>query len=141
MNTLTAKCLSKGTEKLAKELELAPGKYTVDEVVSVRISGTVTKSADEMYTPTVSLPHKMVLALFVEKMGAVSPNVQSMLLSAMQEALAAGEKAEGTVAECVKNLESAEAQVTALLGKLPEAKRAGKTVVKVTVEEIVLQTA
>lgn len=140
MNHLTAKCLSKGTEKLAADLNLAPGKYSIDETITVRIQGTVTKSADETYTPTISIPHKMVLALFVEKMGAVSPNVQGMLLEAMTEALKAGEKAEGAVADRIRDIEAAEEKVTALLGKLPEATRNGKTVCKITVEEIVLQT-
>jgi hypothetical protein len=36
--------------------QLAPGEYTVDEVVSLRITGTVVKNEDEVYAPTTSVP-------------------------------------------------------------------------------------
>lgn len=141
MDHLTAKAISKGTEKLAADLTLAPGKYSIDTTLTLHVTGTVTRSADEEYVPTVSIPHKVALALFVEKMGAVSPNVQAMLLEAMSEALKVGEKAEGAVAERIRDLEAAEAKVTSLLDALPKAKRSGKTVCKVSVEEVVLQNA
>jgi hypothetical protein len=141
MEAILAKAISKGTEKIAEALKLTPGKHEIDETITLHVAGIITKSPDEDYIPTIAIPHKTVLALFVEKMGAVSSNVQEMLRVAMTEALSLGEDAEEKVSEKIKNLDNAAAQVTALLGTLPKKTRSGKTVCKITVEEVVLQEA
>lgn len=141
MDKILAKAISKACEKVADGLSLAQGKHTVDQVVTLHVHGTVSKAADSMATPTVSLPHKAVLGFFLEKLGAVSVNVEALLVEAMQEALKAGEKAEAAVSARIKDIEAAEARVVAALGELPKQPRKGAVTVRCEVEEVALQTA
>jgi len=53
-----------------EELDLDPGRHYFDEVLTVRLSGTVEKQADQLVAPTTSVPLILTLALFWEKAGS-----------------------------------------------------------------------
>ena len=50
-------------------IDLEPGRYYCDEVLTVRVTGTVEKKEDDFAAPTVSIPLIPTLALFWEKCG------------------------------------------------------------------------
>src|SRR5271166_3307844 len=54
-------------------LDLEPGRHYCDEVLSVRVTGTIEKKEDEFAAPTVSIPLIPTLALFWEKCGVLQP--------------------------------------------------------------------
>ena len=65
MDTLKA-LLAKVWKDEAVDLE--PGRHYFDDVVTVRISGSVEKQSDQMVAPTVSIPLILTLALFLGEM-------------------------------------------------------------------------
>ena len=71
-------------------VDLEPGRYVFDEVLTVRVSGTVEKQADQMVAPTVSIPLILTLALFWEKCGVTRDRALQMLKEAITEALENG---------------------------------------------------
>ena len=52
-----------------EEVQLEPGRYEFDEVVTLHVCGSVKKEADTTCSPTVSIPLIATLALFWEKSG------------------------------------------------------------------------
>jgi len=123
---------------LVKSLEvpaLAAGTYAVDSTVTLRVTGTVTKGEDYMVAPTTNIPWTRVVALLLEKLGAVSGNVENILVEALQEGLAQGDL-NGSLAERLKAVESATARVKNITQSLPKVPRAGATKVKATVEVV-----
>lgn len=62
-------------------LELDAGDHYFDEVITLHISGTVTKHADQMAAPTTSLPLIPILALFWEKAGIARDHALRILFS------------------------------------------------------------
>ncbi len=71
-------------------LELDAGEHYFDEVVTLHVSGTVTKHADQMAAPTTSLPLIPILALFWEKCGVSRDHALRMLRDAITEAMENG---------------------------------------------------
>ena len=137
MDPVIAKAIEKGIKVKG---DLAVGVYEIDTTVTLRVVGKITKGADEPYTPTVDIPLKAALALLLEKSGISRELSSRLLVEAMVEALKVGEKAEGEVSERCKDIDAAMARVEAIVGKLPKKTRTGKTVCKVTVEEVVKET-
>ena len=119
---------------------LAPGQYTVDETVTVRVQGTVVKGADESYTPTISIPFKAVVALLLARMGATREAAIDTLVEVMTEALSGGESAVEGLEARTKDVDAAAARVAGLLAALPEKTRTGKTKVDATMVIIPSQT-
>ena len=138
MEKILAKAISKACEKVADGLALEVGKHEIDRTITLHVHGTVSKAKDSEFTPTVSLPHKAVLGFFLEKLGAVSVNVESLLVEAMKAALEAGEQAEEKVSSRIKDIEAAEARVVKALGELPKQPRKGAVTVRCEVEEVVV---
>lgn len=136
METLIAKALEKGAAKLAKRFAPAVGKHEVNEIVCVRVHGTVTKHKDEEYTPTADIPLKAALALVLEKSGVTRDAAANLLVEAMTEALEAGEKAESAVQERLNDIDEAMERVQSAAAKLPEKTRKGKTICKIELEEV-----
>ena len=52
-----------------EDLELEPSRHFFDEVVMVRVVGTIDKLADQMIAPTASIPLITVIALFWQRCG------------------------------------------------------------------------
>ena len=50
-----------------EDLDLEPGSHYVDEVLTIHVTGVVTKQSDTMVAPTTSIPLIPTLALFWEK--------------------------------------------------------------------------
>jgi hypothetical protein len=52
---------------------LEPGHHAVDEVLVIRVTGSVERKDDQLVAPTVSIPLLPTLALFWEKAGGFDP--------------------------------------------------------------------
>lgn len=122
--------------------KLAAGEYAIDTEVTLAIKGAVKVSADEKYVPTIKVPHKLALALFIRYAGVTGEAAVKALTKAMTKALEI-EKLKGqdkknalaALAE-VADLEAAEERLDAALFELPKAGRVGKVTVKAVVEVV-----
>ena len=88
-------------------LDLEPGRYFCDEVLTVRVTGTVEKKDDEFAAPTVSIPLIPTLALFWEKCGVTRDYALRMLREAITEAMLDGVKEDDHIQSHIKDVEAA----------------------------------
>jgi len=130
-------------------IDLEPGRHFCDEVITVRVTGTVEKGNDEFIAPTVSIPLIPTLALFWEKAGITRDHALRMLREAITEAMLDGVKEDGHIQDRIKDVDAAvQAIRTELIDRLPKMRRNGRIITKglsVTVssasEETVLAVA
>jgi hypothetical protein len=134
MKSISTKTLEAAKKAISSELkvreDLTPGSYIVDEELHLKLDGSVTVNEPEKYIPTVSIPVKATLALFVRYSGITGDRALAALEMAMTEALKLGDKAEEHIVE-IAMLDNAEKKVKKMLGDLPKVDRAGKTIIKV----------
>jgi hypothetical protein len=106
---------------------LEPGHHAVDEVLVIRVTGSVERKDDQLVAPTVSIPLLPTLALFWEKAGIARDDALAMLREALTEAMDDGVKEDANIQ---KRIEDVNAAVTAvrkdLISKLPKMHRNGK---------------
>ncbi len=112
---------------------LPPGLYGVD--TTVHVSGTVKVGADYDTAPTVSIPLKETLALFIHYCGATREAAINALRQAMQEAIALDGKGQGQLAETMPIVnETMERVESDIIAQLPRQKRKGAVTTKLTTE-------
>ena len=112
-------------------LDLTAGEHYFDEVLTIHVSGTVTKQADQMAAPTTSLPLIPILALFWEKCGVSRNHALRMLREAITEAMENGKSKDERIEARIKDVEKAVETVKKdLIAKLPKVKRSGRVVTK-----------
>lgn len=74
-------------EAKARRKDLEAGTATtLDETVTLHVSGPFSVGGDETYTPTVSIPMKLAFALFIKYSGVTGPAAMKALVKAMNEA-------------------------------------------------------
>lgn len=123
--------------KTAKPLLPQETEWELDETVTLRVVGTVKKGADNEYIPTASIPIKMALALFIEKMGFMREHAMRLLVEAMNEALTRNDlESNEAIQERMRNIEASMERVQLMVGRLEPQVRNGSVRVKATVEEI-----
>ena len=111
----------------SESVELEPGRHLVDEVIVVRVRGSVEKKEDQLVTPTVSIPLLPTLALFWEKSGIARDEALAMLREALVEAMTEGTKEDTHIQERIDDVQAAVKAVrTDLIAKLPKMPRSGK---------------
>lgn len=128
-NLVTTKAL-----KLAR-VGLAVGTHQVD--VTVKVTGTVTVGEDFTRIPTVGIPVKEVLALFLARSGALRDANIKLLQECFAQAFAQDSKGEGALKAAAELDSVFEDQVTAILASLPPAPVKGAVTTKLTVSEVV----
>ena len=112
-------------------IDLEPGRYHCDELLTVRISGTVEKKDDEFAAPTVSIPLIPTLALFWEKCGITRDHALRMLREAITEAMLDGVKEDANIQSHIKDVDaSIKAVRNDLINQLPKMRRTGKVITK-----------
>lgn len=136
MDPIVELALAKVAEKRGKAVrkDVAAGKYPIDTVVSLHLSGLVTVEPDGTYSPTTSIPWKTALALFVRYSGVTREHALQALTLAMREALDKDEEAEELIS-AFADLDEAAERVQEALGELPEQPRKGAVRVKVQIKE------
>lgn len=121
-------------------LDLEPGEHYFDEVMNVRVTGSVEKKDDMYVAPTTSLPTILTLALFWQKSGVTGDHALAMLKEAITEAMTNGSSKGDEIAARVKDVEKAVETVKKdLIAKLPKQRRSGRVITKnveVTVEPV-----
>jgi hypothetical protein len=114
-----------------ESVDLEVGTTFVDEVLTVRVSGTVVKQRDSMVAPTTSLPLITILALFWEKAGITRDHALRMLKEAVTEAMTNGKDTDEQIEARMKDVEAAvKAVKTDLIAELPKVRRSGRVVTK-----------
>jgi hypothetical protein len=114
-----------------EDLDLDPGRHFFDEVLTIRVSGTVEKQADQLVAPTTSVPLIPTLALFWEKAGITRDRALDMLREAITEAMTEGTDKNEHIEARINDVEAAiKAVKDELIAKLPKARRSGKVVTK-----------
>jgi hypothetical protein len=114
-----------------ENIDLEPGRYYCDEVITVRVSGTIEKKDDEYAAPTVSIPLIPTLALFWEKSGITRDHALRMLREALTEAVLEGVKEDDHIQGHIKDVDAAiKAVRTELIDRLPKMRRSGKVITK-----------
>jgi hypothetical protein len=112
-------------------LDLEPGRYYCDELLTVRISGTVEKRDDECAAPTVSIPLISTIALFWSKCGITRDHALRMLREALSEAMLDGVKEDDHIQAHIKDVDAAiKAVRNDLINQLPKMRRTGKVITK-----------
>lgn len=92
MNDIELLAISKLAKKgAAVRSNITPGQYNVDFNVSIK--GTINVGEDYESTPTVRVPTKAALALFVKRMGFQRDEAIQILTSVMTEAVVMDKKA------------------------------------------------
>lgn len=121
--------------------ELEPGVYGVN--FKCQVSGTLTIGEDEEYTPTVAIPLKTTLALFIRRMGITREHAIEALKSAMTDALRANDDLEGKNDRILAELSESEEivdetmnMVNEMIGELPTKVRKGKVLSDLTVSDV-----
>jgi len=110
---------------------LAPGKHSIDEVLTIRLTGTVVKQSDGTVAPTVSIPLIPTLALFWEKSGIARDHALRMLKESILEAMANGKNPDERIETRMKDIETAVTAIRQkLIAELPKMKRTGAVVTK-----------
>lgn len=121
MNDIISNAVTKAVSDLAAARPL-PGVYQVDETITVHVNGVLTVLTDTEKTPTVSIPVKEVLALFIARSGATREASLNLLRECLTDALKGGVKGEGAVdaaASVDAEFKAAVADLTASLPKTP----------------------
>jgi len=114
-----------------EDANLTPGTHRIDEEFVVRLSGYVTKQADQRITPTTSVPLISVLALFWEKSGLAQDDAIRLLREAITEAMDENACKNCRIKSRIDDVTAAvEAVKKDLLAELPKVPRAGRTITK-----------
>ena len=139
MKNIATKTLAAAKKAIDSEIktreDLVPGSYNITEELHLNLEGSIVVNEKEKYTPTISIPVKATLALFVRYSGITGDRALAALEQAMLEASKLGDKAEKHILE-IAMLEAAEKKVKKMLGDLPKATRAGKTIINVEAVDI-----
>ena len=105
------------------------GKHEVNETLTLRVSGQVTRAADGERTPTSDIPLKATLALFMRYSGVTGPAALAALERAMREAIEDGEQGASAISE-IHEIDSAMDRVKATLAALPKVPKKGAVTVR-----------
>ena len=124
-------------KKLLPAQELTAGQYRVDEVVTLRVTGTVTKGEDYETTPTGNLLSKDTLALILEKSGITRERSKAILIEAVTEGLLRQSPTTEAVRERIRDIDSALEHVRDITAALPKQVRSGSTTVKGNVQFVI----
>jgi len=120
-----------------EDLDLEPGSHYVDEVLTIHVTGVVTKQSDTMVAPTTSIPLIPTLALFWEKSGITQDHALRMLREAISEAMTNGKNMDQQIEARMKDVETAIQTVKDdLIAKLPKQRRSGSVVTKKLAVEV-----
>lgn len=137
MKPETLIALSNLLAKAAKEVELAPGSYSVKETVSIDVDASISKLEAELFIGTIMMPWKKAIALAISRAGATRQAMTDLFKSCVIQAATEGSSVSDLIASEIEEIEMWEAEVQAIAAAAGLKKRAGKTHVKGTVNAIV----
>jgi hypothetical protein len=116
-----------------------PGVYNIDETLAVKVSGTMEVLEDTKRVPTVSIPLKEALALFIAYSGITRESAMNALRRAMTDALSQSSEGQGKIAAALPVVAETMAVVESeILAKLPKTPVKGAVKPKLSVKVIAL---
>lgn len=125
MNSQLKALLVKAWKK--ESLELNEGRHYYDDVLVVRLTGSVEKHSDQMVNPTVSIPLVPTMALLLEKCGVNKDESLQLLREAITEAMTERVKEDTHILQCIDDVQAAISLVKKdLIDQLPKMHRTGK---------------
>ena len=111
-----------------EDASLAPGKYQIEETITIRVHGTVQKLDDELAAPTVSIPLISTLAYFWDRLGIDRDAALGMLREALHEAMSESRNQDSAIKSRMDDVQTAiKAIRQELIADLPKMRREGKT--------------
>ena len=114
-----------------EEVQLEPGRYEFDEVVTLHVCRHRPKENDTLCSPTVSIPLIATLALFWEKSGITQRSRLADAAGGDHRGPAAGKDTSAEIQSRMKHVEKAIQTVKEdLLDQLPKVKRSGRLITK-----------
>ena len=114
-----------------EKADFGVGRHEIDEVLVVRVRGSVEKHTDQLVSPTVSIPLVSTLALFWEKAGLNRDEALSLLREAITEAMDDKVNEDASIQARIDDVQSAIAHIRQnLIDQLPKMKRSGRLVTK-----------
>ena len=138
MDTQTAAnsiALSKLAAAANARASLTPGEYEVDTTVHVK--GTLKVGADYDTAPTVSIPLKETLALFIAYSGVTGDHAINALVKAMRQSIATDGTGAGVLAATMPVINATMARVEAeVIALLPRQDRKGPVTAKLQVTQV-----
>ena len=134
MKPETLIALSNLLAKAAKEVELAPGSYSVNETISIDLVATISKLEAELFIGTIMMPWKKAIALAISRAGATRQAMIDLFKSCVIQAATEGSSVSDLIASEIEEIEMWEAEVQAIAAAAGLKKRAGKTHVKGTID-------
>lgn len=103
------------------------GRHEIDEVLVVRVRGSVERHADQLVSPTVSIPLVSTLALFWEKAGLNRDEALSLLREAITEAMDDRVNEDASIQARIDDVQEAITAIRKdLIDQLPKMKRSGR---------------
>jgi len=114
---------------------LTPGTYRVDTMVHV--TGEINVGQDYSVAPTVSIPMKETLALFIHFSGITGDHAIRALVRAMQTAIATDGKGKGELSATMPIINRTMGRVQSeVINQLPRQPRKGPVTHRLTVEQV-----
>ena len=114
-----------------EKADFGVGRHEIDEVLVVRVRGSVEKHTDQLVSPTVSIPLVSTLALFWEKAGLNRDEALSLLREAITEAMDDKVNEDAAIQARIEDVQQAISAIRKdLLDFLPKMKRSGRLVTK-----------
>jgi hypothetical protein len=114
-----------------EKADFGVGHHEIDEVLVVRVRGSVEKMSDQLISPTVSIPLVSTLALFWDKAGLNRDEALTLLREAITEAMDDKVNEDAAIQRRIDDVQEAISAVRkSLLDQLPKMKRSGRLVTK-----------
>jgi hypothetical protein len=130
---------SKLTAATGARQMLTPGEYDIDQ--TLHIKGTIKVGEDYDTAPTVSIPLKETLALFIAYSGITGDHAKAALVKAMQHSISLTGTGQGELAKTMPVVNQTLAEVeNDIIAKLPRQPRKGAVTSKLTVTQLVSVT-
>lgn len=129
MNATIKSLISKVWKKEAADFAI--GRHEIDEVLVVRVQGSVEKHSDQLVSPTVSIPLVSTLALFWDRAGLNRDEAISLLREAITEAMDDRVNEDAAIQARIDDVQEAITAIRKdLIDQLPKMKRSGRLVTK-----------
>lgn len=126
--------LAKQLPKLAAGVELEAGTYPVDVTLTLRVAGSLKRSPDTEYQPSVEVPYLELLACALERAGCGRHAAKSALEAALPEVLRGYTPRNP---DRLRDLaETVDAFKAARKAEQPKQWRAGATTAQVVIERV-----
>lgn len=111
--------------------EFGVGRHQIDEVLVVRVKGSIEKCVDQLVSPTVSIPLVSTLALFWSKAGLNRDEALTLLREAITEAMDDKVNGNAAIQQRIDDVQEAISAIrNDLINQLPKMKRSGRLITK-----------